>query len=697
MKLTRRLTTPLLKLSAFGILSATIYKSYSKYQSHRHESLLTNSPLYDRFALREPNLDQDIIEREQQIERLGQEVYDVFVIGGGATGVGCALDATTRGLKTALVERDDFASGTSSRSTKLVHGGVRYLEKAFKQLDYGQYELVKEALAERRTFLDIAPHLSGSLPIMLPIYTWWEVPYFWAGCKAYDFLAGDRGLSSSYLLSHDKALEEFPMLKSDALKAALVYYDGQHNDARMDISLAMTAASHGAAVVNHCEVKDLLKENGKIVGVVVEDILTGKQKEVRAKCVVNATGPFTDGIRKMDNPDVVPIVVPSAGVHVVLPEFFAPEKMGLLDPSTSDGRVIFFLPWQGKTIAGTTDTKSELTYDPYPNEKDVDFIITELDNYLSDNVKLRRSDILAAWSGLRPLVRDPNQKGTENLSRSHVVEVSDSGLVSISGGKWTTYRRMAQDAIDTAIKVHNLPAGGPCLTEKVKLLGAHGWYPMLHIKLVQEFGFDKAVANHLANTYGGLAYEIAKHAKDTGLHNPVKGVRLQAGFPYIEAEVVFSIHKEYARTVVDFIARRTRLAFLDAHACLDALPRVAEIMGKELKWDSKRTAQEISTAKKFLLTMGLVDSLAPFNRVEMSNYRQLFFELDSDRDGYIGWKELQSALQQLDISTDPNVLQSHFGDEKVEFGSFVDLIHHYNQNKSFDEKKFTSRARISTL
>jgi len=378
----------------------------------------------DKLATRAPNVDQNgrlippqfphIKSRLEQIADLKKHAsddntYDLLVIGGGATGTGIALDAVTRGLKVALVEREDFSSGTSSKSTKLVHGGVRYLEKAVWNLDYSQYELVKEALRERKNFLYTAPHLSSWLPIMLPLQNWWQAPYFWAGTKFYDFLAGSEGIESSYFLPRSKAIEAFPMLKKENLFGALVYYDGQHNDSRMNMSLAMTAALYGATTVNHLEVTSLEKDSqGKICGARVRDMISdrdgnsdsGDEFTVRAKGVINATGPFADAINQMDEPQQRDIVAPSLGVHVVLPGYLSPDKMGLLDPATSDGRVIFFLPWQGNTIAGTTDTPCAISRNPIATEEDINWILEEIRGYLTPDLNIQRSDVLAAWAGM---------------------------------------------------------------------------------------------------------------------------------------------------------------------------------------------------------------------------------------------------------------------------------------------------------
>ncbi|KAF9312906.1 mitochondrial glycerol-3-phosphate dehydrogenase, partial [Podila horticola] len=534
------------------------------------------------------------------------DVFDLLIIGGGATGAGCAVDAATRGLKVAMVERDDYSSGTSSRSTKLVHGGVRYLEKAVRELDIEQYKLVKEALNERANFLKIAPYLSYQLPIMLPIYKWWQVPYYWAGSKAYDLLAGHQGMESSYFLTKGKALEAFPMLKNDKLVGAMVYYDGQHNDSRMNVALGLTAVQYGAVIANHVEVVELVKdENKRLCGARVKDTLTGKEFNVKAKGIINATGPFTDGIRQLDDPSIQTIVSPSAGVHIILPNYYSPGNMGLLDPATSDGRVIFFLPWQGNTIAGTTDSATEVTPNPMATEDEINWILGEVKNYLNPDVKVRRGDVLAAWSGIRPLVRDPAAKSTEGLVRNHMINVSQSGLLTIAGGKWTTYRAMAAETIDEAIKEFNLKPTRECSTERVKLIGSHGYSKTMFIRLIQQFGLETEIAQHLANSYGDRAWAVASLAHSTGKRWPVFGRRISAQYPYIEAEVRYAVRREYACTAVDVLARRLRLAFLNVHAALEALPRVVEIMAEELHWDQARQAKETEDAKQFLTTMGL--------------------------------------------------------------------------------------------
>ncbi|XP_029936219.1 glycerol-3-phosphate dehydrogenase, mitochondrial isoform X2 [Myripristis murdjan] len=630
--------------------------------------------------------------RQAQLVALrSTQEFDVLIVGGGATGSGCALDAVTRKLKTALVERDDFSSGTSSRSTKLIHGGVRYLQKAIMKLDYEQYRMVKEALRERSNLLAIAPHLSAPLPIMLPVYKWWQLPYYWAGIKIYDLVAGGQCLKSSYVLSKNKALELFPMLKKDKLVGAIVYYDGQHNDARMNLAIALTAARYGAAIANYTEVVHLLKradpQTGKerVCGAHCRDVITGQEFDVRAKCVINATGPFTDALRKMDDQKNPNICQPSAGVHIVIPGYYSPDNMGLLDPATSDGRVIFFLPWERMTIAGTTDTPTEITQHPIPVEEDINFILTEVRNYLSPDVEVRRGDVLAAWSGIRPLVTDPNSKDTQSICRNHIVSISDSGLVTIAGGKWTTYRSMAEHTLDAAVKAHGLTADSS-RTVGLMLEGAKDWSPTMYIRLVQDYGLE--VAQHLASTYGGRAYEVAKIAHVTGKRWPIVGKRLVSEFPYIESEVLYAV-KEYACTAIDVVARRTRLGFLNVQAAEEALPRIVELMARELKWSDQKKKEELAAAKRFLYyEMGykvrseqLTDSseitLSP---PEVDRYKKRFHKFDKENKGFITTVDVQRVLESISVQIDENTLHEILNEVdlnkngQVELNEFLQLM-----------------------
>ncbi|KAK4115639.1 DAO-domain-containing protein [Canariomyces notabilis] len=645
----RRLLPP---LAIAGAAGGALYYTYRPRDIPGYEGPVVPPPIWGadgtfklpRFPRVKSRLEQ-IADLKKSNTGDKQDEYDILVIGAGATGAGVALDAATRGLKVAVVERGDFSCGTSSKSTKLVHGGVRYLEKAVWNLDYAQYQLVKEALKERTYFLRTAPHLSSWLPIMLPLDKWWKVPYYWAGTKFYDFLAGSEGIESSYFLTRSKALDAFPMLKQAGLVGALVYYDGAHNDSRMNVSIAMTAALYGATVVNHTEVTGLLKdENGKLCGATVKDRIPerdGKKADsfnVKAKCIINCTGPFTDGIRKMDDPNCKEIVAPASGVHIILPGYYSPAKMGLIDPSTSDGRVIFFLPWQGNTIAGTTDEPAAISTDPLPDEKSIQWILNEVSHYLSPDINVRRGDVLAAWSGLRPLVKDPKAKNTESLVRSHLVDISESGLLTCAGGKWTTYRQMAEECVDAAIKAFNLQPrpvtnaprvsgteavddgaslDGSCQTHRVRLIGAHGWSRTLFIHLIQHFGVETEVAKHLTESYGDRAWTVAALCRPTDKRFPARGERISQLYPFVDGEIRYAVRHEYAQTAVDVLARRTRLAFLNAQAALEALPRVIDIMAEELSWDRKRQDVEWRSAVSFLESMGLPQPMLSATRKQV--------------------------------------------------------------------------------
>nr|CAD7437885.1 unnamed protein product [Timema bartmani] len=390
------------------------------------------------------------------------------------------------------------------------------------------------------------------------------------------------------------------MLRGDKLRGAIVYYDGQMDDARMNLAVALTATRHGATVANHVKVLALHKvkeQDGseKLCGARVKDELTGKEWDVHCKCVINATGPFTDSIRKMDNSSIKEICCPSSGVHIVLPGYYSPDQMGLLDPNTSDGRVIFFLPWLRHTIAGTTDLPCEVSHNPKPTEDEIMFILEEVKNYLNPDVEVRRGDVLSAWSGIRPLVSDPNKENTQSLARNHIVHVSDSKLVTIAGGKWTTYRAMAEHTIDAAIKACNLePVHAKSQTDGMMLEGAHGWTPTMYIRLVQDFGLETEVAKHLANSYGDRAFAVAKLAALTGKRWPIIGKKIHPEFPYIDAEIRYAV-REYACTVVDVIARRLRLSFLNVQAAHEALPGIIEVMSEELNWSNDEKKEKYNS------------------------------------------------------------------------------------------------------
>lgn len=629
--------------------------------------------------------------RQEILKSLEEEEFDILVIGGGATGCGVALDAVTRGLKTGLVEKFDFASGTSSRSTKLIHGGVRYLQKAIFNLDKEQYKMVKEALTERSNLLNIAPHLASPFPIMLPVYKWWQLPYFWAGIKMYDCVAGRQVLKPSYVLSKHKALELFPMLKRDKLVGALVYYDGQHDDARMNVALAITSIRYGAAAANYTEVIEILKRTDEVTGeevvcgAKVKDRMTSREWEIKAKVVVNATGPYTDRIRCMANENVRKICAPSMGVHVVLPDYYSPANMGLLDPATSDGRVIFFLPWQKVTVAGTTDSPCQLTDYPQPTEDDIQFILKEIRNYLSPDVDVRRGDVQSAWSGIRPLVCDPSKGNTQSIARNHIIEVCPNKLVTIAGGKWTTYRQMAEETVDMAICCGKLCPTNKCVTKGLLLDGAHGWSPTLFIRLVQDFGVESQVAKHLADTYGDKAFKVAKLCNLTGKRWPVLGRKLHEEYDYIEGEVKYAV-REYACRAIDVLARRTRLAFINVHAAKEALPRIVDIMAQELCWTEERKKEELEHADLFLRReMGLDIKLTQevclnFTKSEINQYVKRFKSLDFQNKGFITINDLRRYFKKIGEKVTEDQLHDILSEvdlnrnAQVDLGEFLQLM-----------------------
>jgi glycerol-3-phosphate dehydrogenase len=534
------------------------------------------------------------VARQQSLQQLKDgRIFDLIVIGGGATGCGVALDAATRGMSVALIEKNDFSEGTSSRSTKLIHGGVRYLELAIKKLDYRQYNLVRDGLRERGLLLKNARHLTNRLPLITPLYEWFDVPYVFSGLKLYDILSGRQNIGHSRLLSRKEALRRFPMLKAKGLKAGVLYYDGQFNDARMALSLALTAQRYGAVIINHVAVTGLFKKSGTITGAKLSDSLTGEHWRLKARGVINATGPFADQIRVMDNPAVPRILSASSGIHIVLDKAFAPPDTGLMIPETEDGRVLFVLPWEGHALVGTTDEPAQIDEHPLPLEAEIDYLLRHVTRYF--NLQVKKSDIKATWSGLRPLVSDPRAVDTAKLARDHVIEVSESGLLTIAGGKWTTYRKMAQDTVDHALKQFNLSAPKPtCQTRQLPILGSADYNERGDLALSKKYGFAKDVASYLNRTYGDQADQVAALA-EAGY-----GARLVKKHPVLEAEVLYAARYELAERVIDVLARRMPLAMLDNDAARQAAPKVLKIMAEELGWDQHRCNEETLLVEKRL-------------------------------------------------------------------------------------------------
>ena len=510
--------------------------------------------------------------------------FDLLIIGGGATGCGIAVDAASRGLNVALIDKNDLAEGTSSRSTKLVHGGVRYLEMAVKKLDRAQYNLVKEALHERGLFLKNAPHLANPLPLVTPLYNWLEVPYVYAGLLMYDVLAGKLGLGRSSIIGRQEALKRFPMLKREGLKAGVVYYDGQFNDARMAVSLALTAKKNGAVIANHVEATAFEKADGKLCAARVRDTISGDEFMVSARGIINAAGPFVDSIRRMDEPAADPILKASSGIHIVLSSRFSPPENGLLIPKTEDGRVLFILPWQGHALIGTTDNPSGICDHPQAQEAEIEYLLRHINKYFDMGVN--RSDVSSVWSGLRPLIQAQDSTSTAQLVREHLLQVSSSGLLSMAGGKWTSYRKMAEEAVDKAIEAFDFKSSRSCATETLLLVGAENFAPSGKRVLVEDYGFEDDVAHHLHHAFGDQAIRVAELAR-TGL-----SARLHPDHPYIEAEVLHAVRHEFAERACDVLARRIPLALLDNAAAKAAVPRVVSLMASENNWDQGRCDEE---------------------------------------------------------------------------------------------------------
>ena len=503
--------------------------------------------------------------REEMIGKVRErsEPWDIVVIGGGATGMGVAVDAAARGLSVALVEAHDFGKGTSSRSTKLVHGGVRYLEQ-------GNIPLVMSALKERGLMRQNAPHLVHDLAFIVPNYSWWEAPFYGIGLKLYDMLAGKYGFGASKLLSKEETLERLPALEPEELRGGVVYYDGQFDDARLLIHLAMTAADHGAVLLNYCPATGLLRDaEGYINGVTARDTETGEELTLNARMVVNATGVFTDTIRHMAQPDAEPLMVTSQGIHLVFDRSFLKGDTALMVPKTSDGRVLFVIPWHGHAVAGTTDTPvDEATLEPRPFEEEIEFVLDTASRFFVRPPT--RADVLAVFVGLRPLVKGEGK--TSALSRDHVIHVDTSGLLTITGGKWTTYRHMAEDCVDHAITLGKLP-DVECPTKN------------LHIHGYQE---NSAALGSL-EVYGSDAEKIRALAAGS----PALAARLHPALPYIAAEVVWAAREEMARTVEDALARHTRALFLNANAAVAMAEPVARLLAAELDRNEEWIAAQV--------------------------------------------------------------------------------------------------------
>jgi len=521
------------------------------------------------------------MKREEMLRKLERqtEPWDIVVIGGGATGLGIAVDASSRGYKTLLLEAHDFAKGTSSRSTKLAHGGVRYLQQ-------GDVSLVLEALKERGLMIQNAPHLVKNQAFIIPTYEWWDGPFYTVGLKVYDIMSGKLGIGSSKRVSKEETMKYIPTIDEKGLNGGVIYYDGQFDDARLAVSLAMTAAQYNGTVLNYMKVTGLTKsEDSMVNGVTVEDTEMGTRHEIAAKVVINATGVFADSIKRMDDPGTEDMIQPSQGIHLVLDKKFLPDQYAIMVPQTKDGRVMFAVPWHDKVVLGTTDTLIEKpVLEPKPLESEIEFILETAGQYLTQAPK--REDVLSMFAGLRPLAKpEGNGKATKEISRHHKVLVSLSGLVTVIGGKWTTYRKMAQDAVDNGILIGALP-DRKCITENLPI-----------------YGFDKSspLGEDPMNVYGSDKEKIEILEEE----NPSLKEYFSERLSLKKSQVVWAVRNEMARTLEDMLARRFRGIFLDAPESIKIAEEVGKVMQVELEqndaWLQKQLKEFNAVATQYCL------------------------------------------------------------------------------------------------
>ncbi|MGD0341416.1 MAG: glycerol-3-phosphate dehydrogenase/oxidase [Bacteroidales bacterium] len=521
--------------------------------------------------------------REEFVRQLkcSGEQWDFIIIGGGSTGLGVAVDASSRGYKTLLLEQSDFAKATSCRSTKLVHGGVRYLQN-------GDVALVREALHERGYLRRNAPHLVKKQRFIIGNYKWWEKPFYTIGLTFYDLLSGTMSLGRSLPVRKSEVVRHIPQIEQKNLKGGVSYYDGQFDDSRLAINLMQTAIEKGATVLNYIKVTRLLKDlEGQIYGIVAEDEIDGGSLELKGRCIINATGIFVDSIIQMDDPKEKPLVRPSQGIHLVVDKSFLGGDDAIMVPKTSDGRVMFGVPWHNRVILGTTDVPvNEFVLEPKALEEEVNFILETAGRYLTK--KPQRKDVLCVYAGLRPLAapkKNADETKTKEISRSHKLLASPSGLVTITGGKWTTYRRMAEDTVNLALRTKKIPFRA-CLTKTLKI---HGYR-------------ENSVSGDWLYIYGSDQDGILQLQKD----NPAYGEKLHKDFDFTIGEVVWAVRKEMARTVDDVLARRVRALYLDARASIDMAPKVAAILAQELHknngWEEQQVREYTEMAKAYILS-----------------------------------------------------------------------------------------------
>lgn len=672
--------------------------------------------------------------RQAAIDRLKQstapgQAFDVLVVGGGATGAGVALDAALRGLNVACVEQEDFASGTSSKSTKLLWAGSRYLVKGMVKLFspssladpsgawaefMGTFKMVMGCFRERTYMLQMNPHITSWIPIAVPMDKWilWPPPFdfvpaavgpatglFVIFFKMYDAL-GLWSAPSSYVMSPSRAQQEFPQLHAKQLKYVTVFYEGVHNDARTNLAIALTASMKGACVSNYTQVKAIIfDEQGKACGVRVADVSgNGNQEEfeVRAKQIVYCGGPFTDGLRQLSEGEKTPSVVNgSGGTHIILPAYYCPRHIGMVDMATSRGSFLFYMPWEGYTLVGTTDVKAKPDLHHEVPEDDIQYLLSEAERYLSPKLQVRRRDVMSAWYGIRPLCVDPHAADQSSVSRDHIVSHHPTnGITFVSGGKWTTWREMAEDCLDQVIAKDEVLStkAGPCQTLEVPLLGTggtrdfpDGWHENLGIAISQQYDVPQDVANYLARTYGTRSGEVLRYARGvkesrSGLykHYPrlYEGAAATTGYPYLEAEVLYAVDHEYAISPADILARRTRLAFVNSTAARLSLPRVVQLMGDHLGWDAARRRFELQRAEDALsrdFAGPVPTSGATVRRACAADVKDVFDSLDEEKQGQLSQESISKAAVKLGFPLAQQQLQQAMKDMDRDGDGFVNF------------------------
>lgn len=542
--------------------------------------------------------------REQALVELQARRFDLCVIGGGATGSGCALDAQTRGLNTVLLEGNDFASATSSASTKLVHGGVRYLQKAIAELDMGQYHVVRRALKERARMIANAPYLARPIEIAIPCHRWIDLIYYMTGLKIYDLLAGKHKLFPCQVLSARRLIEALPAVDTKQLIGGMAFADGQFDDARYNLALIETFVEAGGTALNYAKVVSFEKSfEKKLVAAICQDQLTGRRFQIEARCFINATGPHADELRTAASSNAPSRLEVSRGTHIVLPQRFFPSDTALLVPKTQDDRIIFIIPWSNHVLVGTTDDESALQDDLLPKASEIDYLLHYFNRYVTTSAT--RADVLSAFVGLRPLVKKKAKTSSKDIIRDHEIEIDEqSGLISVLGGKWTTYRAMAEHAVNAVQASLHLPRSS-CLTYNLKLAGAEEPTSDYWQTLMARFRVSELTSKHLVDKFGARAEKVLELGNlDTSLLQP-----LLDDYPFLHAEVVYAIRHEMALSIDDVLARRIGVEFVDLRAASRAAATVAKRLGCELDWPEGEEYRAVETYREKIETrLRCVDS-----------------------------------------------------------------------------------------